>query len=264
MNRADVLTSPRNPLLREIRRALVRGELTPDGYCVAESFHLLEEALRSERRVKCVLSAASVRSTVASHVGGLRGMRVFVVADELFAQVSSTESSQGVIALVAPPVWNLDQLFRGCSMVVVLDGVQDPGNAGAIARAAEAFGATGLMFLKGTASPYNAKTLRASAGSLFRVPFVHGLDVRLAQAAIEQRRMDVYAAMPRGNKTLKDVDLSRRFALVVGNEGQGISARLRSSAYDLRIPTTGIESLNVAVAAAIILYEAGRQRMLKR
>src|SRR6185503_20081068 len=119
-----------------------------------------------------------------------------------------------------PPTWTLEQLFRGRSLVVVLDGVQDPGNAGAIARAAEAFGATGVLFLKGTVSPFNPKTLRASAGSLFRIPFVHGLDPELARAALKQNKLDVYAGVPSGSsnhvQTLIDADLTRKCAFIIG------------------------------------------------
>src|SRR4029077_9374462 len=126
----------------------------------------------------------------------LAGIRMAVLPDALFQSLAGTETSQGVIALVEPPSWTLEQLFRGRSLVVVLDGLQDPGNAGAIVRAAEAFGSTGVMFLKGTVSPFNPKTLRASAGSLFRVPFVHGLDPALASAALKQAKLDVYAGVP--------------------------------------------------------------------
>ena len=99
-----------------------------------------------------------------------------------------------MIALVQPPAWTLSSCSADAALVVVLDGVQDPGNAGAIVRAAEAFGATGVLFLKGTVSPFNPKTLRASAGSLFRVPFVHGLDAALARAALQQSGVTLYAA----------------------------------------------------------------------
>jgi TrmH family RNA methyltransferase len=189
---------------------------------------------------------------------------MIVLSDSLFRNISATESTQGVMALVRPPGWTLDQLFRGQSLVVVLDGLQDPGNAGAIVRAAEAFGATGVMFLKGTVNPYNPKTVRASAGSLFRVPVAHGLDATLARAALEQRKLDVYAGTPSGKKTLSDVDLTRKCALIIGSEGRGVSEKLRSSAFDLRIPTARVESLNAAMAAGILLYEARRQRMLRR
>ena len=257
------LSSARNPLLKEIRRAVARGTVTERGLAVAEGFHLLEEALRSDRQVDCVLAAQSVRSAIEGHVKRLPRTRVFVLPDELFQQVSATETSQGVLALVRPPKWTLESLFRGISLVVLLDGIQDPGNAGAIVRAAEAFGATGAMFLKGTVGPYHPKTLRASAGSMFRLPVVAEVDSELARAAVEQKRLDLYAAMPAGKRMLGEVDLSRRFALIVGSEGRGVSEKLRGGAIDLRVPTVGVESLNVAMAAGVILYEARRQRLLR-
>jgi TrmH family RNA methyltransferase len=227
---------------------------------VAETFHLLEEALRSDCEVRAVLVAESVQSAVDNHVRGLKQVRVIVVADALFNTISATESSQGVIALVRPPVWTLDQLFRGQALVVVLDGIQDPGNAGTIVRSAEAFGATGVIFVKGTVSPHNPKSLRASAGSLFRVPFVYGMDEELTRVTLAQRRMEAYAAAPRGKKSLQDIDLTRPCALVIGSEGRGVSEKLRASCFDLRIPTLGVESLNASAAASILLYEARRQR----
>jgi TrmH family RNA methyltransferase len=260
----EVIQSAKNPLVREVRRAVVQGGLTASGCWVAETFHLLEEALRSDSRIEAVIAAAPVRSAVERHVKGLKRVRVVVVADEVFAAMASTEASQGVITLVKPEVWTLDQLFAGRSMVVVLDGVQDPGNAGAIVRAAEAFGATGALFVKGSVSPHNPKTLRASAGSLFRLPNVAGLDPDLARAAIEQRRLDVWAAHPRAQTSLADADLSRRFALIIGSEGHGVSNKLRGCATDLRIPTVRVESLNAAMAAGIILHEASRKRVLHR
>jgi TrmH family RNA methyltransferase len=266
MPKLETISSAVNPLVKDVRRAIARGGLTQEGYLVAETFHLLEEALRSNCAVKVVLCSESVQSAVESHVKRLTGLRVAVVADQLFPHISGTEASQGVIALVAPPIWNLPQLFRGRSLVVVLDGLQDPGNAGTIARAAEAFGASGIMFLKGTVSPFNPKALRAAAGSLFRVPFAYGLDSALARAALQQNKLDVYAGVPANvqhpSKALGEVDFSRRCALIIGNEARGVSPQLRANATDVSIPTCGVESLNAAVAAGILLYEARRQRSL--
>lgn len=264
MPRPELISSPANPLLKEVRRAVARGSLTTEGFCVAESFHLLEEALRSDCRVKAVLASESVRSAVEAHIRGLSGIRVAVLPDGLFQSISGTETSQGVMALVRPPVWNIEQLFRGAALVVVLDGLQDPGNAGAICRNAEAFGATGVLFVKGSANPFNPKALRASAGSLFRVPVVSGVDGALARAALQQHKLDVWAGVParpgRAAKRLDEIDLTRKCALIVGSEAHGVGVELRSSAMDLFIPTVGVESLNAAVAAGILLYEARRQR----
>jgi TrmH family RNA methyltransferase len=196
-------------------------------------------------------------------VGGLAAIRAIVLPDKLFQSIAATETSQGVILLVRPPEWRIEQIFRGQSLVVVIDGLQDPGNAGAIVRAIEAFGATGVMFLKGSASPFHPKTLRASAGSLFRVPFIAGIDGALAATALRQHRLDIYTAMPHtGSEALaEDTDFSRRCALVIGNEGRGVSSELRSIAQDVAIPTLGVESLNAAVAASVLLYETRRQRV---
>jgi RNA methyltransferase, TrmH family len=263
MTRMSAVTSAANPLLKDVKRAIGRGTVTEQGLCVAESFHLLEEALRSDRRVPVVLASESVKTTVERHVSGLRESRMFVLPDRLFQSVSSTETSQGVIALVEPPSWSMDQLFRGQSLVVVLDGLQDPGNAGAIARAAEAFGATGLMFVKGSVNPHHPKALRASAGSLFRLPYVFGIDPPLARAALQQKRIEVYAAMPfTGTQQMAgDVDFGRKCAIVIGSEGRGVSQELHGIARDVAIPTVAVESLNAAVATAVLLYEARRQRV---
>lgn len=259
-----VLTSIRNPLIQEARRAIARGGLTAGGCLIAETFHLLEEALRSDCAVEAVLAAQSVRTAVERHVRALAGVRVLEVPDDLFERLSATESSQGVMALVRPPSWSMDQLLRGLTLTVMVDGVQDPGNAGTILRAAEAFGATGVMFLKGSVNPYNPKAVRASAGSIFRVPVVAGMDAALARAALEQNRIDFYATLPSGGKAPSAVDLTRKCAFVIGSEGRGVSERLRDGALNLRIPTAGVESLNAAMSASIVLYEAHRQRLAAR
>jgi TrmH family RNA methyltransferase len=254
------LTSTKNPLLKDVRRAITRGGLTTDGFCIAETFHLLEEALRSECSIQTVIASESVRATVERRVGGLKNINLVRVPDNLYAEISATESGQGVMALVKPPEWQLDQLLRGKPLVMILDGVQDPGNAGAIVRAAEAFGASGVIFIKGSVNPYNPKAIRASAGSIFRVPTVASLDPALAIAAISQKKMDLYAAMPQASLMLTHAQLVRPCAFVIGSEGRGVSTRLQSAAKELRIPTSQVESLNAAVAAGILLYEAWRQR----
>jgi TrmH family RNA methyltransferase len=263
----ETITSTANPLLKEVRRAVARGSLTESGWCVAETFHLLEEALRSGCEVKTVLAAESARTAVVAQGRRLAGVKVAVLPDALFAGIAATETSQGVMALVQPRPWKLEQLLDGAALVVVLDGLQDPGNAGAIVRAAEAFGSTGVLFLKGTVSPHNPKTLRASAGSLFRVPYVHGIESAAARAALEGSKIALFAAMPAASATatrpLAATDLTGRCALIVGNEAHGVSAVWRAAAAPVSIPTVGVESLNAAIASGILLYEARRQRMLR-
>jgi TrmH family RNA methyltransferase len=269
MTPPETITSAANPLLKDVRRAMARGSLTEQGWCVAETFHLLEEALQSDCEVKVVLAAESVRGAVESRVGRRAGVKVVVVPDAVMHKISATETSQGVVTLVRPPEWTFDQLLRGRALVVALDGMQDPGNAGAIMRAAEAFGSSGVIFLKGSVSPYNPKTLRASAGSLFRVPFIHGMDAAAMLAAFEQsgsrqEKTRLYAAVPaRQGKAARapaEVDFTASCALIIGNEARGVGPELRAAAAAISIPTAGVESLNAAMAAGILLYEARRQR----
>ena len=241
--------SDKNPLVKQIRRAVSRGTLTEDGYAVAEGAHLLEEALRA----KCEIGAVIVAESARMHYPDAR-----VVSDHTFRELASTETPQGVIALVRPRVSSLDQMMCGESaLVVVLDGVQDPGNAGAILRASEAFGATGAVFLKGTVNPYNPKCVRGSAGSVFRVPLIA---CAAADEILRFTEVEWYAAMPRARKLVSDADLAGPSGIIIGGEGRGVSSAFADRATGLRIPTSGVESLNAAVAAGILLYEARRQR----
>ncbi len=255
----DVLLSDKNPLLKQVRRAVQKGSLTDDGFAVAEGFHLLEEALKSGAEVGVVIVSQSVKGAIQAHVKGLK-LRVVTVRDADFAGLASTETPQGVISLVRPPAWTLDQLLRGRALVAVLDGIQDPGNAGAILRAAEAFGATGAAFLKGSVNPFNPKCMRASAGSVFRLPIAAGLDESLLLAALGKKRGLMYAAMPRAGLLVSEANFKVSCAIVIGSEGRGVSDHFSEHATALRIPTTGVESLNAAVAAGILFYEARRQR----
>lgn len=263
----ETIASAANPLLKDVRRAVARGSLTARGWCVAETFHLLEEALRSPCEVKTVLAAESKRGALEAFGGRLDGVKVVLLPDALFEGISATETSQGVMALVQPRPWKFEQLLHGKALVVVLDGIQDPGNAGAIARAAEAFGATGILYLKGTVSPHNPKTLRASAGSLFRVPFLHGIACATALATLRQNGIKLFAAMPATSPACADslatTDFTGRCGLIVGSEAQGVGAEWRTVAAPVSVPTVGVESLNAAIAASILLYEARRQRVLR-
>jgi RNA methyltransferase, TrmH family len=264
MAKSEIITSAANPLLKDVRRAILRGSLTQQGWCVAETFHLLEEALRSDCEVKMALVAESARPAAEEHLRRSASVKIAVLPDALFQSISDTETSQGVMALVNPPAWRPEQLFCGNALVVVLDGLQDPGNAGAILRAAEAFGATGAIFLKGTVSPYNPKTLRASAGSLFRIPYLHGVDAAAALATLRQNQVELFAGVPASHhgavRSLANVDLTGKCGLIIGNEARGVGAELRNAALNISIPTVGVESLNAAMAAGILLYEARRQR----
>jgi TrmH family RNA methyltransferase len=260
MAASQVITSSANSLLKEVRRSVSRGSATADGFVVAESFHLLSEALRSGLEFQAVLVSEKAYASVAKLLRNRPDISLRTIEDRAFASAASTETSQGVISLVRLPRWDLDALFSGRPLVMVLDGMQDPGNAGSIARSAEAFGASGIVFRRGTVAATNPKTLRASAGSLFRVPFLEGLGCDEIAAQVRRRKLALLAASSDGGVPLPRQDLLTPCVIVLGSEGQGVSPELRTFAQPVHIPTTGVESLNAAVSAALILYEAARQR----
>ncbi len=233
MGPASPIASAQNPLLKRIRRALERGELTEDGLCVLEGRHLAEEARRSPVEIERTLEEGRD------------------VSPEALRRIATTETSPGVLTLVRLRRWLSGDLTRHPALCVVLDGVQDPGNAGTIARSAEAFGATGLLFRPGSVSPYHSKVMRAAAGSLLRLPFVQGGELPA---------VTLYAADAHRGEDIRRVDFRQPCAIVVGSEARGISAEVAAVAVPIRIPTRKVESLNAAMAATLILWEAWRVR----
>ncbi len=260
MTQVERLTSPSNPLLKDVGMAAARGTVTSDGCALAETFHLLEEALRSQAEIKAVLAAESSLARAKRLLVRHPRVRLVALPDTLLARLSATEASQGVIALVHPPAWTLPDLFSAPPLVMVLDGLQDPGNAGAILRAAEAFGATGVAVVKGGVNPYNPKAIRASAGSIFRLPLARAVSGQEVVSFLKDRGADVYVADAAGGVAPQEVDLARGCAVVIGSEAGGPQSRVWTTAKRLRIPTEAVESLNAAMAAGILLYEARRQR----
>jgi len=247
-------------LIRDLR--LRRGR-ERRGLAIAEGVRLVEEALRADivLRLAAVSPAleATPRGTALKASLATAGVPLTEFDDRALVGLSDTEHPQGVIAVIEPPAWDLDALPAGPGdVVVVLDGVQDPGNVGAIARTALALGASGLIALKGTAELTNPKVLRGSMGALFRLPAVSATDAEcLAWAARAGAALwvtDSTGERPGGQR------LTAPVALVLGNEGAGIRPAIeRAAARRLAIPLqSGVDSLNVSVAAGILLYEVKR------
>jgi TrmH family RNA methyltransferase len=254
------ITSVRNPLLQKIRKAVANGRPTEDGLVVAEGPHLLEEALRGAWPIVHILTTAEGRAKYADLMER-SGVNPVEVSARAFEATAETQHSQQVLALLEPHSWSWSDLVREASpLVVALDGIQDPGNAGTIVRSAEAFGATGVVFLKGSAHASNGKLLRASAGSMFRVPFVEGITAAELIERARERTLSKYALHGAAPTAVTSVHLIGPTLFVVGNEGSGVSGSWRTEATSVSIPTTSVESMNAAVAASIALFAAQQQR----
>ena len=262
MSPSDTIVSSRqNPRIKQLRGAFAGHPRLSNGLIALEGEHLVEEALRSGMLLKTVF--LSERRPLPSFLP--HNLEVLRIEDELFSSLGETRSPQGIAALMLPPVRTLDEVLWGVPLILVACGLQDPGNLGTLIRSAEAFGGSGVLTTPGTVSAWNGKALRASVGSVFRLPVVSStIDDLLALRA---RGLRLLAAVGEGIGTesiteLSRVDLTTGVALLIGNEGAGLTPDLLALA-DARvtIPCAGtVESLNAAVAGSILLYEAHSQR----
>ncbi|MCU1312072.1 MAG: tRNA/rRNA methyltransferase (SpoU) [Candidatus Angelobacter sp.] len=256
--------SRQNPTIKSLRRAFSHGELTEDGCCAIESVKIVEEAIRSNLRFHAIVfsesgAASKISEKLLAELPA--NIEALVVPDDVFKSAVDTESPQGVAALVFPPGFEISEVIAPGSLVVVAAGIQDPGNLGTIVRSAEAFGASGIILGEQTVSRFNAKAIRASAGSLFRLPSVAS---KLSDAVAELRKKGFRLVGTSSHKgtPLNEAKLSGPVALFIGSEGSGLPASILAQMDEfVTIPHSDkLESLNAGVAASILLYEAARQR----
>ena len=259
-----VVESKDNARLKELRKAMAASGRSAQGRVGIEGPHLIEEALRAGLRVTTIFIAQE-DERLRSALRVPPEIEILRLPAKLLDSALATETPQPIAALVEPPEWTWAHLLgarpKGAELVVVLAGIQDPGNLGTILRSAEAFGAAGVVSLPGTVSAWNPKAVRASAGSVFRVPLLAASEreclEELHEAGLKVLATTVHAAQP-----AELVDMAGPVALIIGNEGSGVADELAAKA-DARvtIPCPGpVESLNAAVAASVLLYEAARQR----
>src|ERR1700730_9634356 len=277
-----LISSRDNRWLKEFRMALRGGLPTENGFVGVEGARLVEEALLSGCRIQAVLFSESGKrhhqrlSPIIDRPE--MAFPTLYTIDRLFEGLADTEHPQGVAALVHPRETSFDDLVRApasaCSpLLVVLAGVQDPGNVGTILRTAAAFGATGAATaasgISGTASPFSPKALRASAGAALHLPVLAGSSLSIFLAQLKVAGVSTLASSVRDPRDDEQpllapwgVDWCQPVALLVGNEGAGLPEEVeRSADARIRIPmASGVESLKPAPAAAVLFYEAARQR----
>src|SRR5262249_28464429 len=188
---------------------------------------------------------------------------ILEVTDRLFPSLASTESPQGLVAIARLPSTQLESLLSSSSILLVACELQDPGNLGTLLRSAEAFGVEGVLLSQTSVNPWNEKVIRASAGSIFRIPCFGGLKSIELLRSLQRNGFRFVAAMPNGAIDFRAADYKGRFALILGNEARGLGEEVLAWVQTkVHIPMARtIESLNVSVAASIILCEAARQRI---
>jgi RNA methyltransferase, TrmH family len=261
-----IVQSKQNARLKELRKAISGPGRASRGLAAIEGPILIEEAVRAGLRIDR-LFAAQGHEKLYQGLPLPAETEILLMAKELLESALETQSPQPVAALVEPPDWTwahlLDRHREVVPLVVVVAGIQDPGNLGTVLRSAEAFGADGVLALPGTVSAWNPKAVRASAGSVFRVPLLT-VSVRDCMMHLREAGVKIWTTTVHEAEPADLVDMTAPVALIVGNEGNGVPEELAEVADGvLTIPCPGpVESLNAAVAASVLLYEAARQRCI--
>jgi TrmH family RNA methyltransferase len=250
-----------NALVKELRIAFSRGELTTDGYCAIEGVRIVEEAIRSGLKFRAVFFSKAGENRSERLLPQLAAyVETLLLPDKLFASAVPSETPQGVAALVKCKQFTLDEVLARVQTgpLLAIAGVQDPGNLGTMLRSAEAFEACGVVLGDGTANPFNSKVVRASAGSVFRLPLVR---TNLA-GTLRTHGLRLFATSSHKGVNVHDARFDGSVAIFIGSEGAGLPRELISEMDEMiAIPhSQNVESLNAGVAASIVLYEVARQK----
>lgn len=244
------IESSQNKIIKEINSLKQKKYRDKTGLFIVEG-----ERLISEASPEYVLA----RDDYAGRLDGFE--RVYTTSAALFDRVADTVSPQGILGVCKIPENNINEFVGGKNaFVVILERVADPGNLGTIIRTADAAGADAVILSEGCADPYNLKTIRSTMGSVFHLPVYRNVDLK---AFLKETKIKTFAAHLKGIKSCYDTDMSGSVGIIIGNEANGLSDEISGLADELvKIPMPGrAESMNAAVAAGIMIYEAVRQRI---
>ena len=256
-----MITSTSNPQIKNLvllgKKAKARRE---QGVFLAEGRKMLEEAPKEWIR-RIYLSESFVCER--KNWDCIRKMDYETLSDHVLKAAGDTQTPQGVLMVLAIPEWNFEEILKhkkGCYLF--LENIQDPGNLGTMIRAGEAAGVTAVIADKTTVDLYNPKTVRATMGSIFRMPFLAADDFYGTIQTMKEGGAKIYAAHLDGKKLYHELDYRESCGFLIGNESSGLSETAAALAEErIRIPMQGgVESLNAAMAAAVLMYEADRQR----
>ena len=277
----EIISSKDNKRIKYIRSLLEKGNIRKKNHqFVVEGIKLVDEALEYGKVLEVVCAESLYNELISGDLSGNRllaendknitnyvkkGSSLLVVSDTVFKSISETKTPQGILAVAEMPDYRLldkgflEQAYtkNGKIKLLVLEDTADPGNLGTIMRTAEAAGVTGVIMGKGTVDIFNPKAVRSTMGSIFRLPFAYAEDLKETIQKLKTQGISFYATHLKGKKSYKDIKYSDSSAILVGNEARGLSDEVADLAdtYVL-IPMQGkVESLNAAVAAALMMYE---------
>lgn len=232
------------------------------GRFLIEGIRLIEEGIK-EGLVEYILYSSKLMETNGAERIEHCGVKMYEVSHDILKELCDTQTPQGAAAVAIKPEVAFDELQGG--FIIIADGIQDPGNLGTIVRTADAAGADGVILLKGTVDAYNSKTLRSTMGSVFHIPVICYENMEDLVDSLKKKGFSIYASSLEDSEIIYNCDFNGKIALVIGNEANGMpQEHIKLCTHKIKIPMVGrAESLNAASAAAIIIYEAVRQRRYK-
>lgn len=264
-----MITSVNNKSVKEVVQLVQKAKARREqDVFIAEGAKMFQEA--PDGRIRKVFVAQSAERELLNQYGDKLAKTGYeTVTDEVFCKMSDTKTPQGILCLIRQFHYALEEILQPEkreddreTLLLVLENIQDPGNLGTLFRTGEGAGVDGIIMSRQTADIYNPKVVRSTMGSIYRVPFVYAEDFRAAIGLLRQKKIAVYAAHLAGRKFYDEFDFTQKTAFLIGNEAKGLEEETVRLADDcLKIPMQGkLESLNAAVASAILMYEAQRQR----
>ena len=259
-----MITSTSNVQIKEINALLKRSKERKEKKAfVIEGRKMFEEICQDKSRVvKAYFSESYIKEQYAEKE--LPEVPYGVVADSIFDSMAETVTPQGVLAIVKMPEYSLEDMLEQAGTLVLLENLRDPGNLGTIIRTAEAAGVSGVILSKESVDIYNPKVIRSTMGAVYRVPFLYAEDFIELLQKLRQQEVRLLAAHLKGQKTFDKADYSGKVGILIGNEANGLSDEASEMANEkVLIPMAGsVESLNAAIAAALLMYEAFRKQKL--
>lgn len=260
----QLIESSRNKIIKYILSLKNKSNRRKQRSFLIEGFRFVREALLSDTRIEIICFSTEFSDVLRRELQTLtdKEIKYILVPPALFTRLSETDTPQGILAVVDMPEKSLRSLYREGFRGILLDSVQDPGNVGTIIRSAHAFGFDAVIATKGTVDIYNGKVLRSTAGSVFHIPVVDGIEEEEVFRFCTEHGLRIITTGLDEGKPCYECDLGKSFLLVIGNEGRGVSEKIGlMSSETVFIPMPGgAESLNAGAAASIIMYESSRQR----
>lgn len=264
----ECITSSQNKMVKLASSLSQKKYRDETGFFLLEGIRLVEEAALAGWSLECCMVTAEARSKerVVQILNQLntQNVKLLQLSDEIFNKLTETQQPQGIMAIAHKKDYTLADVLESkeLPLIAILESIQDPGNVGALIRTADAAGCSGVILTKGCADIYSGKTVRATMGSLFHLPVVSGVEGNEVINALKLNKIALFATSLATRNLYHDVNMNRPSAIVFGNEGSGVRAEILQAADELMyIPIFGkAESLNVSASAAVILFEAMRQR----